>query len=218
MGSVIKSGEHGRGMPGVAFNYDDIARQADVYLAKVREQAKQIVADAMKEANSLKAKAQQEGQKAAAAAAEKQIDQRLAAQLQPALGALTQAAKEITAARQQWLSHWESRAVGLACAIAARILRREAEKEPKITLKLVKEALELAAGQTPVRLRLNNKDHAALGEQVAQIIAAANGLGKVEVIADATLPAGGCRVESDFGVIDQTFEAQLERIQQELTK
>jgi flagellar assembly protein FliH len=218
MGTVIKAGEHGRGIPGVAFNYEDISKQADAYLNKVREQAKQIVADAVKEAAALKAKAQQEGQKAATAAAEKQVDQRLLAQVQPAIAALSQAAKEITAARQAWVGQWEGRAVSLACAIAARILRREAEKEPKVTIRLVREALELAAGQTPVRLRLNDKDHAALAAQIQQIIGASAGLGKVEIIPDATLSAGGCRVETEFGVIDQTFEAQLDRIEQELTE
>lgn len=216
MGSVIKANERGQAVPGVAFNYEDISQQADAYLSKVREQAKQIVADAVKEAAALKAKAQQDGQKAATAAAEKQIDQRLAAQLQPAMTALAQAAKEITAARTTWLAHWESRAVALACAIAARILRREATRDPKITLRLVREALDLAAGQPLVRLRINDKDHAGLAAQIQQLIGAGGGLGKVEIIPDAVLPAGGCRVETEFGLIDQSFEAQLERIEQEL--
>ncbi len=216
MGSVIKANERGQAAPGVAFNYEDISQQADAYLSKVREQAKQIVADAVKEAAALKAKAQQEGQKAATAAAEKQIDQRLAGQLQPAMTALAQAAKDITTSRQTWLAHWESRAVSLACAIAARILRREAGRDPKITLRLVREALDLAAGQPLVRLRMNDKDHAGLAVQINQLIGAAGGLGKVEIIPDAALPTGGCRVETEFGLIDQTFEAQLERIEQEL--
>jgi len=218
MGSVIKASERSQALPAVAFNYEDISRQADAYLAKVREQAKQIVADAVKEAAALKAKAQQEGQKAAAAAAEKQVDQRLAAQLQPAMTALAQAAKEISAARQNWLAHWETRAVSLACAIAARILRREAERDPKITLRLVREALDLAAGQSRVRLRMNDKDHAALATQIQQLAKAGGGLGAVEITPDAQMPSGGCRVETEFGLIDQTFEAQLERIEQELTE
>jgi flagellar assembly protein FliH len=217
MGTVIKAGEHGRGIPGVAFNFEDISKQADAYLAKVREQAKQIVADAMKEAAALKTKAQQEGQKAATVAAEKQVDQRLLGQLQPALTALQNAAKEISASRQAWVTNWERSAVSLSCAIAARVLRREVEKEPRVTLKLVREALDLASGQSNVRLRMSAKDHAALGPHVKEIAASLGGLGNVELIADSTLTPGGCRVETDLGVIDQTFDAQLERIAGELT-
>jgi len=217
MGSVIKAGEHGRGIPGVAFNFEDISRQADAYLAKVREQAKQIIVDATKEAAALKTKAQQEGQKAATAAAEKQVDQRVLAQLQPAITALQAAAKEISAARHTWTTNWERSAVALACAIAARVLRREVEKEPRVNLKLVREALDLASGQSNVRLRLNDKNHATLGPHIKEIAASLGGLGQVEIIPDSTLPPGGCRIETDLGVIDQTFEAQLERIAQELS-
>jgi flagellar biosynthesis/type III secretory pathway protein FliH len=37
------------------------------------------------------------------------------------------------------------------------------------------------------------------------------------VVADPQVSLGGCRVETRFGVIDQQFEAQLARIEQELT-
>lgn len=216
MGSVIKAGEHGRGIPGVAFNFEDISQQADAYLSKVREQAKQILVEATKEAAALKAKAQQDGQKAATAAAEKQVDQRLLAQLQPAIAVLQAAAKEISASRQSWVTGWERSAVSLACAIAARVVRREVEREPRVTLKLVREALDLASGQASVRLRLSARDHAALGAHVQEIAASLGGLGKVEIVADATLSPGGCRIETEQGVIDQTLEAQLDRIAEEM--
>lgn len=218
MGSVIKATERGQGIPGVAFNFDDISHQADAYLSKVREQARQIIADAVKEAATLRAKAQRDGEKAAKETAEKQVDERLAQQLQPALTALAQAAKEIAAARQVWLAHWERRAVSLGSAIAARILRREAASDPQVTLRLVREALDLAAGQPLLRLRINDKDHSGLATQIEQLIGAAGGLGKVEIVPDPKLSQGGCRVEIEFGVIDQTFDAQLERIERELSQ
>ena len=41
-------------------------------------------------------------------------------------------------------------------------------------------------------------------------------LGDAEVIADAAIGQGGCRVETRFGTIDQQFESQLKRIAEEL--
>ena len=38
-----------------------------------------------------------------------------------------------------------------------------------------------------------------------------------EITADATISRGGCRVETRFGTIDQQFESQLKRIEEELT-
>ena len=39
---------------------------------------------------------------------------------------------------------------------------------------------------------------------------------ETEIMADAEITPGGCRVETRFGVIDQQFEAQLQRIEEEL--
>jgi len=43
-----------------------------------------------------------------------------------------------------------------------------------------------------------------------------SGLGDTQIIPDAAISRGGCRVETRFGAIDQTFEAQLARIEEEL--
>jgi len=81
----------------------------------------------------------------------------------------------------------------------------------------VLEALELATGSPNVRLHLNPEDHKALGTQVRTLIDAMSGLGAAEVTADAAIGRGGCRVETRFGAIDQQFESQLKRIEEELT-
>jgi flagellar biosynthesis/type III secretory pathway protein FliH len=41
-------------------------------------------------------------------------------------------------------------------------------------------------------------------------------VGGAEVIADETISSGGCRVDTRSGAIDQQFEAQLARIEEEL--
>ncbi len=104
----------------------------------------------------------------------------------------------------------------MAGAIAARVIRHELRRQPEITLTLVREALELAAGSPGVRLRLNPDDHKALGAQVRALIDAMSALGDAEVTADAEISPGGCRVETRFGTIDQQFESQLQRIEEEL--
>ncbi len=49
------------------------------------------------------------------------------------------------------------------------------------------------------------------------LLAEFSALGPTEIIADAQISRGGCRVDTRFGVIDQQFEAQLARIEEELT-
>ena len=42
-------------------------------------------------------------------------------------------------------------------------------------------------------------------------------LGVTQVVADAAITPGGCRVDTEFGSLDQQIEAQLNRITSELT-
>ena len=108
-------------------------------------------------------------------------------------------------------------AVHLAVAIAGRICRKELTRQPDITPQLVREALEMAGNTGRVRLLLNPDDHSALGRQIERVAGEAARLGTTELVADPRISRGGCRVETEFGAIDQQLEAQLARIEQELT-
>ena len=130
-------------------------------------------------------------------------------QLATVLPALRQAIEDIHHAKQAWLSHWEASGVHVAAAIAKRLVRRELTRQPEVPMTLVREALELAAGSSQIRLHLHPDDHKALGGQVQMLVQEMSGLGDAEMIADAGVSRGGCRVETRFGTIDQQFEAQL---------
>ena len=41
-------------------------------------------------------------------------------------------------------------------------------------------------------------------------------LSTAHVVSDPTIELGSCRVDTEFGCIDQQFQAQLERIEEEL--
>ena len=75
----------------------------------------------------------------------------------------------------------------------------------------------MAAGSTQIQVRLHPTDHAALGGQVQTLVAELARGGGAEVIADPAISPGGCRVDTQFGSIDQQFEAQLARIEEELS-
>jgi flagellar assembly protein FliH len=197
---------------GAALNFDDLAAQAGQYLAEVKAEAARVVAQARQQTDAIRQQAAHEGRQAALG----EVEQMVAEQLTPALAALQEAAADLQRAKQAWLSHWETRAVHLAAAMAARIVRGELRRQPEVTLALVREALELAAGSPNVRLHLNPEDHKRLGAQVHTVIEAMSSLGGAEVAADATVSRGGCRVETRFGSIDQQFESQLKRMEEEL--
>ena len=137
-------------------------------------------------------------------------------QLQTIVPALQQAVQSVLDARQVWQRHWEQHALKLATAIASRIVRREVQRVPLITVELVREALQLAAGNERITLRLHPTDHATLQDHITKLTAEMNSLTQTRVIADPAITAGGCRVDTEFGSIDQQLEAQLARITEEL--
>ena len=210
MATVIKATDRNAGIHGVAYNLTDMANEADRRLGRYRDEALSIIAKAKEEAALIRQQAREEGRQTVADEVRKQL-------LATLVPALRQAVQDIQDAKQAWLSHWEKSGVHLAAAIAERLIRRELPERPELTLTLVREALELAAGSGRIRVHLNPADHKTLGPQVEDIAKEFSGLAPAELVANERISAGGCRVETEFGVIDQQFESQLARIEEELT-
>jgi flagellar assembly protein FliH len=216
MAGIIKASGHvdtAAKAPLKAFHFDDVGQS---YLGRVRSEAAEIVNQARKEAAQIKAKATEEGRQAAIQAAQASLKIRLDQQLGEILAALKQAILQIEQSRQAWQQHWERHAVSLAAAIATRLCRRELSRQPEIPLTWIREALSLAGNNAEVVLRLHPDDHAALSQQIEKIKHELTGLGAVKIIGDPTISTGGCRVDTEFGSLDQQLESQLARITEEL--
>jgi flagellar assembly protein FliH len=218
MSTIIKSGGSLRGPQQVAFNLEDMTQQGTRYLEKVRSQATQIIAEAHKQAATIRRHAEEEGRQAAMRAAEKVLDDKVGQRMQTLLPALQTVVSDIADAKQAWLSQWERATVRLAAAIAGKVIRGHVTNLPEVNLKLVREALEMAAGSSQVRIHLNPSDHQALHAQIGRLTKELGHIGGAEILADPQITAGGCRVETLHGSIDQQFEAQLSRIEEELTR
>ncbi len=200
----------------IAFSFEDVAQHADRYVADVQAKAADIVADAQKQADEVTRKAEENGRQAAMRAVEQVLDQKVGQRMQTLLPALERVITELTDAKQSWLRHWEQAAVQLATKIAERVIRREVQAEPKITMDLVREALEMSAGAAHLKIALSPTDFETLGGQVKKLAQEIARCGQAEIVPDETIAVGGCRVETQHGVIDQQIETQLDRIAAEL--
>jgi flagellar assembly protein FliH len=196
-----------------AFQFDDVGNS---YVTQVRSEAARIIAEAKGQAAQMKAQAKKEAHQAAVKEVQAAFQARLDQQLASVLAALGEATRQIAESRQAWQQHWERHAVELAAAIAERVCRRELSREPEISAEWIREALTMAAGSGTVVLRLSPDDHASLGPQVEAIASRLGGIGQVKVVADPSVSAGGCRVETEFGSLDQQLESQLRRLTEEL--
>lgn len=200
----------------VSFSIADMRGQANDYLGTVRTEAAKIVQHAHQQAVQIRRQAEAAGRKAAEAAIERALDEKLAQRMETLLPALEQLVAQINDARAEFFGHWERSAAKVSTAIAQRIIRRELKKEPEITLDLIAEALRLATGSAEITLRVNPTDHEHLGSQIERLAETICRLAPTDIVADSEISAGGCRVDTKFGTIDQQIESQLRRIEEDL--
>lgn len=221
MATIIKTRStpqsSGTVLSAVAFDFSDMADQANDYLGSVRVEAEKIVEAARREAAVVRQEAEAAGCRAAEQAIERILDDKVAKQMKTLTPALEAAARQIGDAKQDWLRHWDSTAVSVAVAIAGRLVRGELARRPEIGVEWIRQALELAAGSGEIAIRLNPADCQTLERQVRQIAAVLMPLAEVRLVADEAISPGGCRVVTEFGAIDNQLETQLERIKQELS-
>ena len=216
MAGIIKAGTertHSSKGSGVAFNFADMGSS---YLTKVQAEANKIIEEARAEAAKIRKDSAEEGRRAATQAVEATLRGKVEQQLTTIVPALKQAVQSVLDARQTWQRHWEQHALKLSSAIASRIVRREVQRVPLITVELIREALQLAAGHERITLRVNPTDYETLKDHIARLTSEMTSLAETKVVADPAITAGGCRVETEFGSVDQQLEAQLARITEEL--
>ncbi len=140
----------------------------------------------------------------------------LGAQLETLMPALQSLVTQFETAKQSFLQLWEQSAIQVATAIASRAISRQLPDMIDVPLKMLREALELAAGGTSVRIRLNSDDYEALKPQMDLLIGEMLGAAQTDIIPDGKISPGGCVLETSLGVIDNQIESRLERIEQEL--
>ena len=209
------------------WNLSDFESGCAERLEAVRDRCRTLLAEAVAEADALRERAREEGFAAGraegAAGAEREIAQRaageaerlssdrLATALAP-LGALVEAYRT---EQERWRAGWERDAVGLACAIAGRLLDRELEANPAAAADLAAEALAAAEASRAPAVTMHPDDLATLGEEFAARVTATLGPGAT-LSADPALSRGDCVVRTPEGAIDGRLAVRLDRIAAEL--
>ena len=206
----------GRPAQPMAFSFADMRGQADDYLGTVRSEAAKIVQQAHQQAEVIRREAEVAGRKAAEAAVERILDEKVAQRMATLIPALELLVKQINEAKGELQSHWEQSALKVSVAIAERIIRRELKHDPQITLDSIAETLRLATGTAEITLHISSTDYENLGPQIERLATTLCQLSPSQIVADAAITPGGCRVETRFGEIDQQIESQLRRIEEDL--
>lgn len=123
---------------------------------------------------------------------------------------MTQLVEQFEQQRNSYMQEVEQEVVKLALAVAARILRREAQMDPLLLTGAVRVALGQVAGSTEVRLRVPQAELDLWKESIALL---PNLAIKPKVIAGEGLRIGDCTIETKLGSADLGIRSQLAEIE-----
>jgi flagellar assembly protein FliH len=146
-------------------------------------------------------------------AAEREAQQSAhAAELERLASGLAQLTGEFSAESSRYFERVEQEAARLSLAIAARLLRREAQVDPLLLLGAVRVALGQLSASTAVRLRVPSADAELWKGAVALL---PNRDVKLQIVADDDLCLGDCLIETELGSADLGVRGQLGEIERE---
>jgi flagellar assembly protein FliH len=131
--------------------------------------------------------------------------QSFASQTTTQVGTLVRAIGEQLDALQQEMARTLARS---AAALARQVLRSELESRPECVATVAEQAIEaLLLSARHIVVRVHPDDHALVAGSSAEAIAARG----ARLVADATIGRGGCRIESDIGLVDATIDERWRR-------
>lgn len=209
IGKVIKSGDPGDS-PVVERERVPSApppRRAGVLNAEEFEAhgtAKQIVLEAQKKAEEIKAEALRFKEEVFARARDE-----AKAEVQ------ARAAEELARAKMQagsLLVDSEQNALELALKIAAKIIGRDLERDPEVLAEICATALEAARTSKAMILRVHPDDGRLLREKRPRLMELIGRAVDLSIRDDADVEPGGCIIVTEFGTIDGQIRTQFEML------
>lgn len=118
--------------------------------------------------------------------------------------------ENIALERDRFLESLEQEVVRLALAVAARILRREAQMDPLLLTGAVRVALGQLTATSEFRLRVPAKEADLWKETIALVPRLT---AKPLIVADESMRLGECALESKAGTVDLGIRSQLGEIE-----
>lgn len=178
--------------------------QAGEIIGRAQAEAEEILEKARTEAENLKESAEKEGYDKGYSEGLKDTEQ------------MKLNAKEIVEnahiEREEILKTAEPEVIELVSKLIKKLLLDEAEINPDIIAILVKSGISQTTLGGDIKVRVSKYDYAALLERKEQIISSFEGISNLDFSEDLALPAGGCVIETEFGLVDASMDKQCDEL------
>jgi flagellar assembly protein FliH len=150
---------------------------------------------------ALRSSAQQQGYAEGIQRAQAEVQENLLG----AMAALTDAQHERHAIA---LQH-ESALAELALQIARKVVGEHLDADPAIVARIVRESISELEPTTSIVVHVNPEDLMFIEHDRAELERLVQGTGEVQIVADAEVGRGGCRIVSPVGDVDARIETRL---------
>lgn len=178
-------------------------------LQSAQEKARETVAAAEAEAERLRREATRESALAGRAQAMEE--------LMPSLVAFADAGQSLIVFEEQLISRCAPQIVELALEIAEKVIGKAVDADAEIVASVLERAKREALDAKQLRICLNPADHRVLFELRPDLVKiASDGQRTIEVVATEEIARGGCRLETESGVIDATIPTQMDELRRQL--
>jgi flagellar biosynthesis/type III secretory pathway protein FliH len=178
-------------------------------LIAAQEHAENILADARRESKAIKQTAHEDGRRLG--------EQEGKQEVVPALTSFAHTVQSLIVFEERMISRFTPEIVRLALEIAEKVIGRAVAVDAEITASVLERAKKEVADARHMRILLNPADHCVLAELRPDLVRSEERGGrKIEVAPSEDVARGGCRIETEIGVVDATVPTQLEEIERQL--
>jgi flagellar assembly protein FliH len=186
----------------------------------IQDEANQLLEDAKRQADTIRQVAREEGYRDGQAQGREEgreeafgasVDEH-AEQLTQVILALRGAVGQVEQSGQQVRADSICDVVELSVAIARRVTKRQAMFDPQVLIENLRESVALAGRGRQLRIAINPEQRQVLAAALPQLQIEWPALATAQIVEDATLVIGGCRVFTDHGQVDADIDNQLDRV------
>lgn len=130
--------------------------------------------------------------------------------------ALLEICQQLDRIRETLLKNSFGEMQDLAISVAEKIIRSSVREQDETILATVEEAIHSAVKSDEFYIYVNPEDYEIIQQKSADFISGVNGLNNLIIKKDPEIERGGCKVESDYCIVDATIGSQFELIRQKI--
>jgi type III secretion protein L len=177
----------------------EATRDARDVVTVAQERARQIIEEAERQRDAIREQARQEG-----------IEQ-----------GLTEWNRILNQARQrseELVKGWEDTMLRLSIRVAEKIVGEQLRLHPDTIVEIVREVLKNIRPGKHLSIQVNQAEAPQVRARIDRLKEALGSSSEIEIVASASVPPGGCVIESELGIIDARLETQLKCLEDALVR